>query len=114
MTDPKNMPKDIARINKELQTQSKKKALIKNDSQDGIDATLSISAGQIQLNERGAQSPDTEKRSSAQLRASVSPDKAMSELQAPMDELRTENQSKVDEMFSGPHQDDVQSQLITN
>ena len=43
------MPIEIARINKELQTQSKKKTLIKNknDSEHGIDATLSISAGQI-------------------------------------------------------------------
>ena len=42
------MPIEIARINKELQT-SKKKTLIKNknDSEHGIDATLSISAGQI-------------------------------------------------------------------
>ena len=76
------MPIEIARINKELDTQSKKKALTKNknDSEHGIDATLSISAGQIQMNDINKGSPETDKRSSAKLRAS--PDKATSEFHA--------------------------------
>ena len=108
------MPIEIARINKELQT-SKKKTLIKNknDSEQAIDATLSISAGQIQLNEREqkAQSPETDKRSSAKI-LGTTPEKATSEFQAPTDKLNTENHSKVDEMFA--NHDDIQSQLITS